>query len=85
EGLRPPARVVEATDEYRSEQDTIGGFLDERCEIAPSATVVSSELYVAYSRWCEENGLRAMSHRALSNELRGRNLTPYKLPNRGTR
>ena len=52
-GLRPPARVLDATDEYRQEMDRLAGFLDELTEIHPTATTAVGVLYAEYSRWAE--------------------------------
>lgn len=55
-GLNPPERVVKATDEYRSQEDIIGRFLEERCQPAKSLSVRFSVLYQAFESWCEDTG-----------------------------
>lgn len=49
-----PERYRAAGRAYRVEQDTIGAFLDDRCELAPDARVPAAELHQAYKAWCEE-------------------------------
>lgn len=69
EGLRPPEAVKMATQEYRDAEDTLGGFLVECCEClaglkymtevairASGLSVTAGELYLAFSKWCEEAG-----------------------------
>jgi putative DNA primase/helicase len=60
-GLNPPPKVVEATEEYRAEMDTVGQFIDERCLCSPPATIGKDELYREYQTWSEESGLRSLS------------------------
>jgi putative DNA primase/helicase len=56
QGLNPPAKVTDATAEYRETEDTIGQFIAEQCVVNESARVKASEFYKQYETWCEENG-----------------------------
>ena len=55
-GLRPPAKVQSATDEYRTESDTVEGFLKECCTTEKGAEIGSKEMHDAYEEWCIECG-----------------------------
>lgn len=55
-GLAAPTEVSDATREYRSEQDVVQHFIDERCAPDPGAETPASELYAAYKAWCEAGG-----------------------------
>src|ERR1019366_2659312 len=55
-GLAAPNLVKNATCDYRTEQDVLRHFLDERCTPDPSAETPTSELYAAYKAWCEAGG-----------------------------
>ncbi len=55
-GLRPPAEVLNATEDYRQEMDSIESFINENCIVVPFAKISASELYEAYSKYCQENG-----------------------------
>ncbi len=69
-GLQPPMAVTEATDAYRREQDTIGQFLADTCNLSPAMRTMSSDLYETYKRWCSENGsVRPLSQKALAPRL----------------
>lgn len=58
-GLDPsPAAVTIATDEYQSESDVLGQFIDDCCLVEPNATAKAGDLYKAYGRWAEEQGLK---------------------------
>jgi P4 family phage/plasmid primase-like protien len=76
-GLNPPEDVVSATDEYRSDQDTIGHFVKDQCEIGPDFTAplqgtagFDSCLYPRYVGWAKENGMMAMGARKFESEIK---------------
>ncbi len=71
-GLGAPDAVKAATASYREEMDAFGGFLDEACVVHEAASVTAKELYTAYQAWCEANGERARSQKALAMGLRER-------------
>ena len=73
-GLCAPKEVVEATAHYRQEQDVVGEFIEDRCDAAPHFTVRARELLAEYRTWCERNGHREMSAKALANQLLARGL-----------
>ena len=50
DGLRPPAKVKEATASYRAEQDTLTAFIDECCVQGIGNRVAARNLYDAYLR-----------------------------------
>jgi putative DNA primase/helicase len=54
-GLNDPICVIEATEKYRKESDTIGVFLKETCRKAEKSTVPKSNLYAAFKDWCDDN------------------------------
>ena len=56
QGLNPPPEVLAATEEYKSEMDLIGKWIEECCITAPHATAKASALYGNYKRWVENNG-----------------------------
>jgi putative DNA primase/helicase len=50
-----PKCVIDATKQYRQEEDWLGNFLTECCEIGFELSVMGGELYEAYADWCERN------------------------------
>ena len=70
DGLKAPAVVLNATDEYRGEMDVMGNFLKERCLQEKGQTIQIRELYKVYSDWCDENNEHAVSERFLSLRLK---------------
>jgi putative DNA primase/helicase len=72
EGLAPPKVVQAASAQYRADSDVLKTFLDECCEIEPSATTTAAALYDAYAEWCEESGERARAKRNFGAGLKER-------------
>lgn len=71
-GLEPPDEVKAATAEYRQDEDLIGKFITERCQIGEDLEVQSSVLYKSYKEWCAEVGIREMSLTAFGTEMKER-------------
>jgi P4 family phage/plasmid primase-like protien len=78
EGLRPPAEVLGATDEYREEQDLFGAFIDDVCAVGEGLRASAKEIYTAYERWCIRNGERPMSARLVGLRLGERGFQKIK-------
>ena len=56
-GLAIPAKVLVATESYRREQDLLGGFLEDCCDLTdPKAEEKASDVYRQYQEWCKDNG-----------------------------
>ena len=55
-GMRTPREIIAATDSYRTDQDTLGSFIEECCVIGPSYQADLSSLYNAYKQWAEAAG-----------------------------
>jgi putative DNA primase/helicase len=51
-GLAEPDKVAEATQAYRADSDSLGRFLEEKCQQGAMFSVRSSHLFEAYERWC---------------------------------
>lgn len=58
-GIAAPESVTQATADYQSEQDILGQFLAECCEIETRREISATILYQAYEGWAKQLGLRA--------------------------
>jgi putative DNA primase/helicase len=74
EGLGMPDTVQKATEEYRSEMDTFGAFLEEACVIENGVKVSNSTVRGRYKEWCEENGDFALGQKAFRGKLQERGI-----------
>ncbi len=73
-GLREPPEVVNATAGYRADMDRLGGFLTERCTLAPRLITPAAELYAAYKGYAEGNGEEVLKQKAWGGLLSERGL-----------
>jgi phage/plasmid-associated DNA primase len=81
-GLKEPKKVLEAITDYRAEQDTIGGFIQERCNdyrekenLRDVAKAKCEPLYSEYLDWCRVNGLKdkdVLTSRKFGSQLKAR-------------
>ena len=55
-GLKPPASVLAATEEYFVSQDALGRWLSEECTTNPNGTTTTEELYSSWKTWTEKWG-----------------------------
>lgn len=53
---KTPKIVEDAIQAYREDNDWLGQFMDECCDVDPSLTAKSGELYQAYRAYCMTNG-----------------------------
>jgi putative DNA primase/helicase len=56
EGLESPEEVRVATEGYRSEQDSLGRFLEEECTLTDQGKTTVMDFKKAYESWCDETG-----------------------------
>jgi putative DNA primase/helicase len=68
-GLKPPQRVLEATDEYFEGEDALGRWMEERCFVEKTARALTSDLFADWKEWAEQSGEFAGSIRRFSDLL----------------
>lgn len=76
--------VQAATSDYRAQQDRLGAFLTDRCELGPHFTVAVKDLFEAYAGWAEENGEEPLGKTKFGDLLKQRGITQRKAA-KGTR
>jgi phage/plasmid-associated DNA primase len=69
EGLKDPLEVIDATEEYRKDQDYTSQFLDDCCIRNPEAEETKKTFKAAYLNWCTESSLKAMGDKELKQRL----------------
>ena len=67
DGLGSAGAVTRATAEYRQDEDVLGSFLADRCEL--SGEVATRELRDAYESYCEELGEKPLPANTLGRRL----------------
>ena len=77
-GLPTPAAVVAANAEYRADMDSVGQFIDERCELAADAAASAQTLYGSYRHHSNDNGRSPVSTTMFGRTLSKRGFPPDK-------
>ena len=73
--LDPPAAVSDATSTYRISNDSIAGFIDDRCLLDPNMHVVSADLWSQWEVWCHANSQRPGTNRMLKAAMESRGIS----------
>lgn len=71
-GLQEPSDVLEATQEYRTESDPIGTFLDSACVVTGDATdsIPTKDLVQAFNFWMDQRGEGQWKDRTIALRLK---------------
>lgn len=77
-GLQVPEKVRAATREYRDDMDVLGSFIESCCVEGETNRAGSSELYEAYTKWCDKNGERPFKQKTFSQRLAERGYAKKK-------
>ncbi len=75
QGLNPPPQIIESVNQYKEEQDIIGQFINEICEVDPcneDLWEVPDRLYQAYKKWCQESGFQCLNKNNFGMEMKER-------------
>lgn len=78
-GLDEPERIQAATEDWRTDEDVVGRFLADCATDGPDHHVTSAKLREAFQTWCDDNGERALSAKALGAELERRGYDSAKV------
>lgn len=74
-GLKAPAEVTDATDEYREEMDPIGGFIRDCVTITPAPLegepdrITARDMHQAFYAWCVANSIRPWKEKSFSQAM----------------
>jgi putative DNA primase/helicase len=76
DGLAPPQEILDETEEYREEQDVIGGFMTAcvttmapKDDVDDPPFVPAQDMFDAFVRYCEANGIRAWKQKSFGSAL----------------
>lgn len=78
EGLKPPLKVIAATDQYKAEMDVVKQFFDDMVTYEEYAMIEKKILYEKYEEWCKENGYRPLSHRKFSIRVKEKGIGEHR-------
>jgi putative DNA primase/helicase len=78
-GLGQPDSVREATDQYRTEMDTLAAFIEDRCVVREGIVAPATPLYKQYQMWCDDAGEKPETQKVFGMRLRERGFTSDKI------
>jgi putative DNA primase/helicase len=78
ERLRRPQVMLDELEAYRESQDVYGQFIAEVIETGPGFKVLRTEVYEAYTRWCQASGERADTRSVCYRKLFAKGWVPSK-------
>jgi putative DNA primase/helicase len=85
DGLNPPQAVIDATNKYLETEDSIGTWIEDRCECKISYQDTSASLFASWKAWAELNGEFVGSQKQFAEKLQGRGMEQIKIGNKNAR
>jgi phage/plasmid-associated DNA primase len=67
--LEQPEIVTQATSAYREDQDILGDFLSERCDVGPGFVCTAGDLFKSYTNWCTLSDEKPLNQRAFGSAM----------------
>lgn len=80
QGLQPPQLVLDATEEYFEEEDAVGEFVEEECQVSSLAREGISAIYQRWRERAEKRGEHVGTSRWLVQQLLIRGFERMRLP-----
>ena len=71
-GLVRPTSVIEQTEQYFADQDLLGQFIADRCELDPAFHEETNRLFAAWEKYAHAAGDQAGNKRVFGTDLRQR-------------
>lgn len=81
-GLAPPMSVQAAAAEYFQEEDIVGHWLEECCEVGADCRSTARALFGSWSGWADRAGHPSRSQKSLGTALRERGFGTVKIQGR---
>ena len=77
-GLVRPSAVRSATEAYMEAEDSLSGWIDEKCERDRQAWETSGDLFASWKVWADMHGERAGTARRFTQALEARGFHPQR-------
>ena len=85
QGLGMCAAVQKATEDYQKDEDILGRFLEDCCDLDPNASVSKDSFRSCLRKWLQDGEFRPISDRALKSDLTRRGIEERRPDKYGTR
>jgi putative DNA primase/helicase len=76
EGLAPSPRIRSASNQYRTDCDVIGDFIEEHCSIDAGLKISQANLWSLWQEWAKDNGYFCGSKKTFTRRLKDRGINP---------
>jgi putative DNA primase/helicase len=83
-GMKAPDEVLDAVRNYQADNDSLGQFIDERCELDENFTISASKLQSAYNGWAKANHAPDLSGYHFSKKMEKRGFKKLRPQNVAT-
>jgi putative DNA primase/helicase len=70
--LKPPAAVINATEDYLSAEDNVKAWIDEKCTVAINEQETSAALFASWKLWAEASGVIVGTQTSLVQTIKGK-------------
>lgn len=74
QGLAEPSIVIQATADWRREQDSLADFIEDCCVLQANAKIAKPCLRARYEQWCEANGTKHLELKSFKSALTDRGI-----------
>lgn len=71
-GLSPPESVIRASEAYFEDEDLVGQWIAEQCDLGAKRSALSKALYENWSAWADAHGVERGSTKSFGEALRSR-------------
>lgn len=78
-GLRPPACIATAADEYFASEDTIGLWIEDCCCMGAQLRAAAAALFKSWCSWARDNGHEHGTQKMLGSALKDRGCVACKV------
>jgi putative DNA primase/helicase len=68
-GLAPPASVLQSTQKYRDDNNSVGQWIESACFLNPKLRTSMKDLHESYCSWCDSSSLEPLPSSLFGKEL----------------
>jgi putative DNA primase/helicase len=77
-GLKLSTQIINQCAQYRTDSDLLGQFFEDEINIIANSRSLDSAVYYEYTRWCTNNGTRALAKKRFTQKLAERGVQVEK-------
>jgi putative DNA primase/helicase len=82
-GLAAPQAVLDATQQYFEDEDPVGRWIEDRCQVGEGETALLKSLFHDWEEWCLQAGEKRGSNKRFSQLIFARGFAKDRAPGTG--